>query len=197
MGQVVRGRISVKGAVLCLLLIVLSCGQDRPASIEPEGRASEVELRLRVVYRERSGDGLRTDKAVAVHQVPDLDYWNTHRIEDWDQWADILRVALALDSGPEVNQALEIQGNQARGTLKVQVGEKLIFAGLFAGGRMRYVGEGRASAFPGERNEAIVEVVPLAKESFEVDEVRVLVYQAGALQPISLPPGHPSAAERN
>ena len=173
----------ISGLVGLLLVIGVACDQERIAPVGPEQASEETaELRLRFVYNEAP---LKAGKMAATQQ--DTGYWASNNPNDWRAWPDYVQQMIEVESGPEVNQTLEIEGDRARSTLRVKAGEKTLFVGCFEGGEVKYTGMGDVMAVPGEANEAAIVLFPWEGESFAVDEVRVLVFHVRDLPDFESP----------
>lgn len=166
-----------------LLLGMVACDQDRPFSAAsgspmaelrlkveyvdpaPEARAKSLiadEVRVLVFHLHGFTEGGATpylqDKRV---QGGSSEFWQTHDPDDWNQWRQYVGTVYGFGD-LEVDQKLPIEGNLARGTLKVQPGEKFLLVGIFAGGTLIYQGESWALAFPGQPNQTVVEARPFS-----------------------------------
>lgn len=182
----------IAGLVGSLLVIGWGCDSERAAPVGPDSATGEsAELQLRFVYEGEGTEGTtRSGKVLTTHQYAGDPYWESHNPDAWSEWAGYVEQTFEMESGPEADQALEVQGDQARGTLRVKAGEKFLFVGCFQNGEMKYTGLGDAMAMPGEPNEALITLYPWEEESFAVDEVRVLVFHLADLPE----PGSPGEA---
>ena len=167
------------GGLLGLLLLGLGCDRDRPVGSE-EGPAT-AELRLRLVYEEAESQQ-EAGKVARIRQTPGDPHWETRDPNNWGNWLGYVEQFYHMESGAEVNRKLTVEGNQARGTLRVKPGFKLLFVGCFENGELTHTGMGDVMADPEESGEAEIVLSPWEGESYAVDEVRVLVFHLWDLE---------------
>ena len=154
--------------MLTAFILLSSCQQDR--SITPQkSTVSQVALKLQLVYPTADRPlGANTPSRkiqaadqvqVYVYQLPTLPtnrpalpdshaYWDTRDANIWAQWDGFLQQIRQL-SAPEIDTPLQIEGNLARGTVRVEVGAKYLFVGVFEAGQLIYSGEQWVDAQPG------------------------------------------------